>query len=114
MRCWQRSFGPPRREARSWRPGKGFGPRLQPVVHAPDAAVEHLAARAHGEAEAGDDEDVALLAIMQIRDLALYRDGRGRSDSRQPAVKVDDRRSQGRGVREALGQVGRPSAHSPR
>jgi LmbE family N-acetylglucosaminyl deacetylase len=46
------------REAREWRPGKGFGPRLQPVLHAADDAalprVRAIVAEAAASARAAE------------------------------------------------------------
>lgn len=59
------------REARSWRPGKGFGPRLQPLIHVPDAAalpaVRALVAESAASKAAG--ERMALLASRYARRL---------------------------------------------
>ena len=57
------------REARSWRPGKGFGPRLQPLIHAPDAAalpaVRALVAQSAASPRAA--ERMAVLASRYAR-----------------------------------------------
>jgi LmbE family N-acetylglucosaminyl deacetylase len=59
------------REARSWRPGKGLGPRLQPVLHAADAAtlpaVRALVAESAASTRAG--ERMAVLASRYARRL---------------------------------------------
>jgi LmbE family N-acetylglucosaminyl deacetylase len=55
------------RESRSWRPGKGFGPRLQPLVHVPEAAVRALVAESAATALAG--ERMAVLASRYARRL---------------------------------------------
>lgn len=59
------------REARPWRPGKGFGPRLQPLVHAPDPAalpaVRALVAESAASSRAG--ERMAVLAARYARRL---------------------------------------------
>jgi LmbE family N-acetylglucosaminyl deacetylase len=59
------------RESRSWRPGKGFGPRLQPLIHVADAAavpaVRALVAESAASAVAGDR--MAVLASRYARRL---------------------------------------------
>jgi LmbE family N-acetylglucosaminyl deacetylase len=59
------------RQARSWRPGKGFGPRLQPLVHAPEAvalpAVRALVKESAASPQAG--ERMAVLASRYARRL---------------------------------------------
>jgi LmbE family N-acetylglucosaminyl deacetylase len=59
------------REARSWRPGKGLGPRLQPVIHPADSdalpAVRALVSESAASARAG--ERMAILASRYGRRL---------------------------------------------
>jgi LmbE family N-acetylglucosaminyl deacetylase len=59
------------RESRSWRPAKGFGPRLQPVMHAADAdalsAVRALVAESAASKRAG--ERMSVLASRYARRL---------------------------------------------
>jgi hypothetical protein len=59
------------RESRSWRPGKGFGPRLQPVIHpaasAALPAVRALVTESAASARAG--ERMAVLASRYARRL---------------------------------------------
>ena len=59
------------REARSWKPGKGWGPRLQPLVHSADPAsvdeVKALVSESASSARAG--ERMAILAARYARRL---------------------------------------------
>lgn len=59
------------REARSWRPGKGLGPRLQPVIHPADAAALPAvrALVAESAASAGAGARMAVLASRYARRL---------------------------------------------
>ena len=59
------------REARSWKPGKGFGPRLQPLIHPaePEMVAEVRALVAESAASARAGERMAVLSARYARRL---------------------------------------------